>query len=237
VVSQAADGALRVGADFLGPDGSVINGARLRAIIAAPDGSRGNDRCDRSAPGRYETTVAVRDPGVYLAAVVDQDEKIGSTSTAVLPYSSEFNSLNRSPDALERLMVAGKVRNVDQIEQLFEHRGTGGAIRHSLVPLLLAVAATMLVAEVAARKLSIRIPSVARRQVASSQAMARLRGARERARERMIHEQDEQLDAPARVSRPVARTDQAAEGEGEETHTSRLLKIKRRRRGGATGEG
>jgi hypothetical protein len=239
VVSEVGDQGLRISADFVAPDGSAVNGARLSAVVAAPDGSRVERSLEQVAPGRYETLVPLASTGVYLSAVVDEAENVGNVSTAVLPYSAEFNTLGRFPEGLERLTIEGAVRSVENVEELFVHTGGGGTIRHSLVPWFLAVAATLLLAEVAARRLHLPRRKLPVHRPSSTARTERLLGARSRARVRTTGPTGDEREGTRETPPAAASHDQEPARETherspqpsakDEPHTSRLLRTKRRR--------
>lgn len=158
--AQAADGRLRLAADLLDDRGAFVNGARLMARVVGPDGEAMEVPMVQDGPGRYVGEVEAAQEGPYLAAVLRHEEATSGEGgeaalvSAVVPYADEFRGLSSAPDALERLVASGRVRKLTEPEQLFEHRGLGGRLAKPLAPFLLALAAFLLVLEVAVRKLA-----------------------------------------------------------------------------------
>jgi uncharacterized membrane protein len=247
---SVSEGRLRVAADYVDSEGSFVNGATPKTVVVGPDGFRAEVPLAQVGPGRYEAEVRGAPPGPYLAAVLDstfEGNTVGATTTTIVPYSDEFRSLDLAPEALERLVTSGRVRIETDHDGFFSHRGTGGIVRWSLVPLLLGAASILFVGEIAARKL--RFDRARRRSDATraasrmSERFARLRSARGRAlKEKERDEVAEPVTAadalpadPREVRagsrpRPEETKPTAEEGPPEdETHTSRLLRAKRKR--------
>jgi hypothetical protein len=250
VVTEAAGGKLRVSADLFAADGSFVNGAPLQAVVMSPDGAQRDVPLEQVGPGRYEARVDATLPGPYMAAVLgageDGDQATGGAggyATAVVPYAGEFRGLDRTPEALERLVASGKARIGAIDETLFEHRGTGGTVRWLLAPWLLAVAAGLLVGEVGVRKLRLGRELFAflrrKRAEAESKRLGRLRGARARARRRFEPPAPVEVPMDPAPERPPSasaapapkppETAASASTEDAGSATSRLLEAKRRR--------
>ena len=263
VQSETTGGRLRLAADLLDAGGALVNGARLSARVVGPDGRAVAVELEQEGPGRYAGEVEAAREGPYLAAVMRDGggtsregvAREAATVAALVPYADEFRGLSRAPDALERLVATGRVRKLESADELFHHRGTGGLIRRSLVPALLALVAILLVLEVAVRKLA--LPAWLERCRATERpAEARLTAlsaARRRATRHVLDvtptaaaadavNADVTVEAGAAPDVEVTVHDQVAappleaekpardaEGDG---YTSRLLAAKRRMRSG-----
>lgn len=182
LAAEASGGRLRISADVLDNQGAFVNGAALRTRIVGPDGQTQEISLRQEGPGRYAAETEATLEGPYLAAVIrEEDGRLdGATTSAIVPYADEFRGLTHAPEALERLVSAGRVRQLTDPEELLQHLGRGGWIRWPLWPWLLALAATLLVVEVAFRKLAFperqRIPV----EVTTDPRLAALRAARSR---------------------------------------------------------
>ena len=266
VQADATGGRLRLAADLLDASGAFVNGARLRTRVVGPGGRTREVELEQEGPGRYTGELEADRDGPYLAAVVRDDPspvgaapREGATVAAMVPYSDEFRGLSSAPDALERLVAAGRVRQLSSAEELFQRRGTGGLIRYSLVPWLLAAVAALLVLEVAVRKLA--LPSwLERRRAVTTAGDARLEAlsaARRRATRRVrdgassappasssavsasvsearpaeVSEQ-ETADAGSEAVSEASTRSQPASPPAGDVYTSRLLAAKRRLRSG-----
>lgn len=241
-IANVSEGRLVISADLHASDGAFINGARPHAVVAGPDGARQEIGLEQVGPGRYRGEVDAGEPGVYMAAVVDGPSDAGTTTTTVLPYSSEFRDLDRAPDAMERLVAGRHARIEAEAEGIFRHTGGGGEVRWPLAPYLLALSAFFLLTEVAARKLQVRFPIPAflarAGRTESEPSLVRLRGARRRVQDKYAAEADpeEQASPPGEAAAVAAgpsirrRKPAGAVADRSADTTSRLLKAKRRRR-------
>ncbi len=240
--ASVVDGRLRLAADFLDERGAFVHGAQMRARVVGPDGRTSEIELMQEGPGRYEGEIEATAEGPYLAAVAAEDDAEAATAMTVVPYAQEFRGLSRAPVGLERLVASGRVRRLDGAEDVFLHRGTGGAVRWPLAPWLLVAAAALLVLEVAARKAAIpdwlrRSASKPATEPAVEPRFEALQTARRRAvRPRVpsvepaiVADEGTKTEPSAEVERePLTATPTSPEPAGASAYTSRLLEAKRR---------
>lgn len=135
----------------------------LEARVSAPDGSKpiGMLRLEPVAPGRYRATFPATRSGVYFVGV----EEIGArgartgrgSAGAALAYPREYRELESNPGLLDRIARAtdGKALSLaDRPGLVWAHDRKPSRSPRSLAHLLAALAAVLLVLEVAARRLA-----------------------------------------------------------------------------------
>jgi uncharacterized membrane protein/Mg-chelatase subunit ChlD len=136
----------------------------LEARVSAPEGSPPVPalRLEPVAPGRYRATFRATRPGVYFVGI----EEIGArgaragrgSAGAALAYPREYRELESNPLLLERIakLTGGHALSLeDRPAVVWAHEQKPARAPRGLLPWLVALAAFLLVFEVAARRLSL----------------------------------------------------------------------------------
>ncbi len=140
--------------------GDFLNGYHIESNIVAPDGSVQALTLPQTAPGRYEGLFAPAEQGVYLIhfsgqpAPDDSGTAFSETAGWTLSYSPEYRQIGAEPDLLVRLATvsAGKIAGSDPAEA-FVHDLKAARASRPVWPWLVALAASLLPFDVAARRL------------------------------------------------------------------------------------
>jgi uncharacterized membrane protein len=236
VRAEPSGEAVRVTVDAVTDEGEFENGAVLRGMIAASDGTRKELRFAQTGPGRYEAEQKDVVPGATVVAVIQEKasgEKRSALAHTVVPYSDEFRALPANAEAFERLVAIGRMRTVRSLDDVFTHRGTAGKVQWPLAPLLLAAATIALVGEVGARRL--RLPSLKRKKPFEAEASAderldALRAAKARVRDvaKPLEPAGEMAVGQTPEEGPAVPGPKASSTSQEGSYTSRLLAAKRK---------
>lgn len=154
--------------------GAFLNGFRLQANVAAPDGEVVQLELVQTAPGQYESVFIPETEGAYLIGVTGQAPDASSTgSTAgqetgpqnvsetagwVHSYAPEYRQLNTlDSQELEHLagLTGGWVDTGEVSERIFTHDLASGVTAIPIWPWLLTLAALLLPIDIAVRRLAI----------------------------------------------------------------------------------
>ena len=153
------DGAARVQVEASSEAGDYQNGLQLQVSVIAPDGSSEQYVLRQVAPGRYEAAIASGPPGAYLIRVVDVSGESTLPATVagwVLPYSSEYQVTTSGSQSLVELVQShGGWVNEGGPDQVLGRRPTAEAAARPVRSWVLPLAAILLVADIAARRLVI----------------------------------------------------------------------------------
>src|SRR5690606_5925566 len=110
--------------------------------------------------GRYRARVPVDEAGTYLLSV--QGEDVRSTAVAAIDYAPEYRSLQSREDLLAAAAADNGGRVHGPTDPAFVHDLTGERGRVELWRALLAAAASLLVLEVALRRLDVDLSFLGR---------------------------------------------------------------------------
>jgi len=150
----------RLVVDTRQPDGTPWDGLSVRAQVDTPDGARRVLDAAQTAPGRYEASWEAQTPGVYSIAVTASDAHgpVGTRAAGlVVPYSPELREPGGNPALLAQLAETTGGTLLHAPKDVFRQgRGTGTG---DAWPPLAALAAAVLLAEVAVR----RVPAIVER--------------------------------------------------------------------------
>ncbi len=205
--------------------GTFLNGLTLEASVVRPDLTNERIQLRQVAPGRYEAIFTPDQQGAYLLRTAGGLESAGvsvnQTTGWVMSYSREYQGGNTVSVLPEVARLTGGTPYLDGLAPAFEHTLTARGGSTPLAPVLVLIALLLLPFDIAVRRLLItrtdmqRVFSVFRRQpseAASSERMASLMQARERARQETLAE--EARSAPANTAsalRNRLKTDSASQ--------------------------
>jgi uncharacterized membrane protein len=181
--------------------GAFLNGLNLQFSLVDPNGKPTLQTLLQVAPGRYEATFAPNTEGAYILSVqgsssTDQSLKLNQTTGWVMSYSAEYDRSKRSDGAALLRSLAnltGGHSVVDDTGAVFNHNLHANVAGTAISPLLLLIALLLLPFDIAVRRLVVTRTDLMRlRQAmfgqtqvqATSERMATLFGAKERARTR-----------------------------------------------------
>ncbi len=136
-------------------DRRYLNFLPTTATVVDPRGQQQQVQMPQVAPGQYEATVPVEDDGVYQLQVTQTDPSGGTANVAsgfVVPYSPEYRAPGTDRPFLERLAQRTGGRIISEPAEAFTHDLPAVGAPRPLWPLLLALVALLLVADVAARR-------------------------------------------------------------------------------------
>lgn len=154
------------------PDGTPWDGLIVGGEMEAPSGVRSGISLEQTAPGRYEGTWAVPDPGIYALALSARDDHgvVGIRTTGlVVPYTPELHGARTNPALLARLAeTTGGAMLQAPADAFRPGRGTG---TRDVWPPLAGLALGSLLAEVTLR----RVPALVQHMAALA-AVIRNRG-------------------------------------------------------------
>jgi hypothetical protein len=109
---------VRVLADLKSPAGKFLNQLKLKARVAAPDGTTQEQALRQSAPGRYTGQFDPQRRGVHLVTLYTEGEAAGTadavgTFAYIAPYPKEYRALTPNLSLLSRLAEATGGEMVD----------------------------------------------------------------------------------------------------------------------------
>ncbi|WP_238327424.1 VWA domain-containing protein [Paenibacillus gorillae] len=131
--------------------------AKLKAVVNNDAGETQKLEPIPIAPGEYEASMSVTQPGVYLMRI-GGEEGGGSTSGFVIPYSPEYKlSSNNGSETLEQLAEAtgGRVLSLDKPGEAFRFDPEKQRQLVDWSRSLLIAALLLLLADIALRRISI----------------------------------------------------------------------------------
>ncbi len=152
------EGELVVTADVYEPDGGFANFLAGQARVVAPDLTVRNLELRQVGPGRYQSRLAVDQDGSWLTGVqLSKDETIvgQAVAEAVQPYSPEFRRQGRGGALLRELASLGGGAVLTDPSAVFEPPEVLRTVPRPLWPWLVGLAAFLLLADVAIRRLAI----------------------------------------------------------------------------------
>lgn len=153
---EAGDSQAIVKVEAHAESGDSLNGLQLEANVLGPGGDRETLMLEQVAPGRYQAAFSPREMGAYVIRVAGtgKDEAISATSGWVLPYSPEYRHLVSGASPLRDLLQANKARLADADPRgAFAHTRSRQATPLPMRPWALALAAILLVMDIASRRL------------------------------------------------------------------------------------
>ncbi|MCG3134571.1 MAG: hypothetical protein HMLKMBBP_01885 [Planctomycetes bacterium] len=178
VTTEIDGGTARVVLDALHPDGGFRNGLRVSGRVVAPDGTTTDFRATQTGQGRYEGSLPAQQVGTYLAALTWTDPAAGpdaapeqAAAAICVAYSAEHLAMRSNERLFAQLEAAGAdLIDVDGMDAARARDASApdpaaipwtGPMAKSLDavelwPWLAGLAALMLVADVAVRR--VRIP-------------------------------------------------------------------------------
>ena len=135
----------------------------VKGTLVAPDGARSDITLNVTQPGQYEGDIPNTDPGAYVVDLeVQGEDGTEHVSTGlVMPYSQEYRLIDdHSAGFLEKLAQAGGGSVISSPEDVLKGQlqQTGG--KRSLTWFLTLLALCILLADIALRKLQIRLEPV-----------------------------------------------------------------------------
>ncbi len=178
VVVDVEGGRAHVVLDALTPDGSFENGLRVTGLAVRPDGETVEFEVAQSGPGRYEGRFPASDVGTYVASLLirspdgDADEKPRQAlAAASVAYSAE----HRAQRSNERLFAMLETAGATIVDLDADVPADGGEIADPalapwsgpllsseepvpLWPWIAALAALVMVIDVAVRRLRLKLP-------------------------------------------------------------------------------
>ncbi len=184
--TDVSGGTAHIALDVLRPDGSFANGLEVRGSAVLPDGSSEEFRVEQTGPGRYEGRFPAKHVGTSVANLVYRDPATPDAAPALamaaicVPYSAEHLAQRSNERFFATLESAGAtILDLDKLDDALAKdpnapnarrapwEGAAGRSTESLElwPWIAAVAALLLVLDVAIRR--VRIPwdrILARRQ-------------------------------------------------------------------------
>lgn len=158
-------------------DGEPLDGLVLEGRVSGPPGAPTPAvRLEQTGPGAYEAEVQASRPGAYLVQIAARGaggERAVGSAGAVLAYPREYRDLTSDRALLDQVarVTRGQALTLDDPPSLvFGGERVGRRSMLSLDPWLLALAAVLLVLDVAARRLTLPDAPWRRRLAAPSAA-------------------------------------------------------------------
>jgi hypothetical protein len=140
-----------------------LNFLPTSAIVVDPRGSQSTVALPQVAPGRYEAVVPVDDDGVYTVTVTQidpPDTRAMLSSGFVVPYSREYRLTESNRNLLDALARRTGGRLITDPADAFAHTLPSVGAAQPLWPLLTALLALLVVADVGIRRVRISAPEV-----------------------------------------------------------------------------
>ncbi|NJL94181.1 MAG: VWA domain-containing protein [Anaerolineae bacterium] len=141
-------------------DGEFLNGVTLDAALVNPELESETVSIPQVAPGRYETPISPEQEGAYFLRVAGSTASgslaVAQTAGWVLSYSSEYALREPNPRFLEELAgLTGGGSLAENPAAAFEHDLVVTEASEPIWQVLLALAACLLVLDIAVRRLVI----------------------------------------------------------------------------------
>jgi Mg-chelatase subunit ChlD len=155
-VAEIREGELTITVDALDPAGGFRNFLRGEARVVGPDNRVHELELAQVGPGRYEARMPVDRDGSWLAGIqlADADEVVGQlVAEAVQPYSPEYRRRQAGAGLVAELGRLGGGGAVTDPEAVFARPEAPRRVPRPLWPPLMALAAVVLLLDVAARRL------------------------------------------------------------------------------------
>lgn len=155
--AEIRDGELVLTVDALDPSGQFRNFLAGEARVVAPDNRVRQLPLHQVGPGRYEARMPVDQDGSWLAGVslVDGDDPVGQMVVeAVQAYSPEFRRHEAGGALLDELARLGHGKVLTDPAEAFARTEVPRKVPRPLWPPLVPLAAALLLADVAGRRLA-----------------------------------------------------------------------------------
>lgn len=178
VVATIEEGELVVSVDAVDPSGGFRNFLEGEARVVAPDLSVVPLRLEQVGPGRYEARHPVGQDGSWLVGVelADDGTPVGqAVAEAVQPYSPEFRARREGRGLVDDLARIGGGGRLSEPAQVFARPDVPRQVPRPVGPFAMALAAVLLLLDVASRRLQLRSDPAARTVTRPSPAAARFR--------------------------------------------------------------
>ncbi len=223
--------------DAIDQAGKFVNRLNFRAKVAGPDATSLKGAIDvplrQTGPGRYEAWFDAARLGTYLVNVIRErpDKTVESTVTGlVVPYSPEYRDLGPNEYLMTQMTRAGSGSTLADPSAVFRANRPTVSTPIDLAPWMLLAALLLFPVDVGVRRLALRredavrawawiAARLPRRHVrtdaAATPELARLHGAKHRAKSRgkeatLVPEGDELAEAtPARPTPPAPTAEPA----------------------------
>jgi uncharacterized membrane protein len=226
--------------EALESDASSLNLLRMNGVVIRPDAEAETVPLQQIGPGLYRGQFRTDEAGAYLVNVsyvnaTGEGSQVGNIQAAVtVPYSREFREVKHNRATLEQLaeMTGGRMLNANdpRLADLF-YRGDLEVPRtlKRVWDLLAILAATLLLFDVAARRISIdpqQIRRMAGRAVgARGEISTDTVAAWKRTRARVTHGQSPADQAAVRETRSRQREQRTARFEANEADRHRAIDV------------
>jgi hypothetical protein len=145
-------------------DRHYLNFQPTQAVLVDPNGAQRTVQLPQVAPGRYEATVPVQSDGVYTLTAIQTDPNTGEqavqSSGFVVPYSPEYGLTGTNQTLLQGLARQTGGGLIGDPNDAFAHTLPSVGAPQPLWPLLLLLAAILLVGDVGVRRVRISAPEI-----------------------------------------------------------------------------
>ncbi len=158
VETEIRDGTLTVTVDAFDASGGFRNFLQGDARVVAPDLQVHPLDLQQVAPGRYEAVLPIDQDGSWLVGVQlsDGDDLVGQTvAEAVQPYSPEYRAKGAGSAILTKVARVGRGGQLTDPAEVFARPEVARTVPRPLWPPLMALAAMILLLDVAARRLAL----------------------------------------------------------------------------------
>ena len=145
------------------PDRHYLNFLATQAIIDGPGRTATTVPLPQVGPGQYEATVPVQSDGTYTLTVTQTDANGAQTTTSggfVVPYSPEYAATNSSDSQLGAIVRRTGGRLISDPSEAFSHTLPSVGSTQPLWPVLMVLAALLLVLDVGVRRVRLSAPEV-----------------------------------------------------------------------------
>ncbi|MBV9582690.1 MAG: VWA domain-containing protein [Chloroflexi bacterium] len=145
-------------------DRHYLNFQPTQAVIVDPTGAQSTVQLPQVAPGRYEASVPVQSDGVYTLTATQDDPTTGEqaveSSGFVVPYSPEYGLTDTDQSLLQSIARHTGGGVITDPGDAFAHTLPAVGAPQPLWPVLLLLAAMLLVADVGIRRVRISGPEL-----------------------------------------------------------------------------
>jgi hypothetical protein len=138
--------------------GSFLNQADVELSLIGPNMKRETRRVSQAAPGRYAMDIKLEEPGAYhvdIAVKENGQVKYRQSRGLIRGYSDELRIRPTDEDRLRQIANVSGGRFVTDAKELLKSDGRTAQRPQPLWPWLLAFASTLLVLDVALRRLTL----------------------------------------------------------------------------------
>ncbi len=220
----------------------LMNFMQSKTVVINPNGDATQITLQQTGPGRYHAEFDAVDTGAWLVNIAFQDangEMTGRIPTAVtVPYAREYSSTSHNASLLNQLAMetGGRVLSFDDIEfvNLFDETTIEQPVSpQSVWDLLAIIAASMLVLDVAIRRLWIDKKSVQSMfspvSKVSTSSVEALRKVHKPVKQKQVISEENVEDIPVEPAQKPEKKEQKQNIEDRDDNLSQLLKKKRER--------